>query len=342
MLVPAASGDGPTAPEQQDPAVASRLAEWLSELMRWSATQPRPLAFAATASAGASLPACLRAAGCLDAEAKVPALGPAGRTALLLSGLRGRGVHYSGSLSHLQGLVGEQLEGYGARDVALLADRAVHAALSRQLLNTQQQDSGAVGDSGSNSSKSKSFLAWRQGERDGVLQQQQQQHAWPQVTAEDVAAALSDFVPAALWRAGQHGGRSAGQGGDVAMQGWEDVGACVCLCVCIRSHVLPPSNIASLISSAEELIPICSPALLCTVITLGAHHRLFACPINYRRHAGGCCSAAGGAGDASKIWAAPGCSTTAAAHRQALPCYTMLCAALQTAVPACPSATCVQ
>jgi hypothetical protein len=57
-------------------------------------------------------------------------------------------------------------------------------------------------------------------------QQQQQQRQVQQqqllVTAEDVQAALSGFVAAAFWRAGQH--KAQQQQTEGGLQGWEDVG----------------------------------------------------------------------------------------------------------------------
>jgi peroxin-1 len=171
--------------------------------MHWTAQQPRPVAFAATCSSAAALPAALRSAGCLDSEVKVPPFGVQGRASLLLAGLKAKGLGFSGAVEEIEGLAGKELEGFDAKDLRLVVDRAVHAALRRQMA----VDNAATAAGG--------------GKDSSLQQQQQQQQA---ITAEDVAAALSGFVPAAFWRAGQQKGQQQQEGG---LQGWEDVGECV-------------------------------------------------------------------------------------------------------------------
>lgn len=117
----------------QDQATATRLAELLSSLLQWVARQPRPLTICAAVSAAAALPASLRAAGCLDCEVKVPALGQQGRAALLLAGFKDKGLGFSGGLQGLEALAGKELEGFGAKDLQLVVDRAVHSALQRHM-----------------------------------------------------------------------------------------------------------------------------------------------------------------------------------------------------------------
>lgn len=169
--------------------------------MHWAAQQSRPLSFAATCSSSAALPASLRAAGCLDFEVKVPPFGVQGRAALLLAGFKAKGLGFSGGVQEIEGLAGKQLEGFDARDLQLVVDRAVHAAVRRQMAATTSTTSTAPA-----------------GQRQ---QQQQQQQDGLSVTVEDVSAALSGFVPAAFWRAGQQKGQQQQEGG---LQGWEDVG----------------------------------------------------------------------------------------------------------------------
>jgi hypothetical protein len=82
----------------QDGEVAVRLAEWLADLMRWAATQPRPLAFLATCKAAAALSPVLRTAGGFDQEVKLPAAGAAGRSSMLAAGVRARGWRCEGEV----------------------------------------------------------------------------------------------------------------------------------------------------------------------------------------------------------------------------------------------------
>jgi hypothetical protein len=145
----------------------------------------------------------LRAAGCLDTDVKVPPFGVQGRAALLLTGLRTQGIGFSGDVAQLEGLAGQGLDGFDARDLQLVVDRAVHAAIRRQLAAAGSDTAAAAAES-------------RQAEGE------QQGKAQLCVTAADVSEALSGFVPAAFWRAGQHKGQQQQQEGGV--QGWEDVG----------------------------------------------------------------------------------------------------------------------
>jgi len=185
----------------QDQTTATRLAEWLASLMHWAAQQPQPISYVATCVNSAALPAVLRAAGCLDTDVKVPPFGVQGRAALLLTGLRAKGVGFTGDLAQLEGLAGQGLDGFDAKDLQLVVDRAVHGGIKRQLA---AGGGGAVLPAGSTAGSS--------------AQQQQQQLC---VTAADVSEALSGFVPAAFWRAGQHKGQQQQEGG---LQGWQDVG----------------------------------------------------------------------------------------------------------------------
>jgi hypothetical protein len=152
----------------------------------------------------------------LDCEVKVPPFGVQVRAALLLAGFRAKGLGFSGGVEAIEGLAGKDLEGFDAKDLQLVVDRAVHAALRRQMAGSQ---SAAAVSAATMSSSAASFTS-----RDSSLQQQQQQLA---VTADDIASALAGFVPAAFWRAGQHKGQQQQEGG---IQGWEDVGEYLCTC----------------------------------------------------------------------------------------------------------------
>lgn len=70
-----------------DAETAAHLAAWLGAVMVWLNSQDRPIAFAATCKDAAALPACLRAAGCLDCEVKLPAPGASGRASMLAAGV---------------------------------------------------------------------------------------------------------------------------------------------------------------------------------------------------------------------------------------------------------------
>jgi len=179
--------------------------------MHWAAKQPRPLSFCAAVSTAAALPAALRAAGCLDCEVKVPPLGLQGRAALMLAGFKAKGLGFSGGLEGLEALAGKGLEGYDGKDLQLVVDRAVHAALSRQMTSVT---AGVVAATNASSSAASPV-----GVGGGKGKQEEQALL---VTAEDVQQALSGFVAAAFWRAGQHKGQQ--QGTEGGLQGWQDVG----------------------------------------------------------------------------------------------------------------------
>lgn len=209
----------------QDQATATRLADWLSGLMQWAAKQPRPLSFCAAVSAAAALPASLRAAGCLDCKVKVPTLGLQGRAALLLSGFRAKGLGFHGGLQGLEALAGKGLEGFDAKDLQLIVDRAVHSALRRGMVTGQ---AGLAVDAASSA-----VDAAGPAEGDSVGQQQQQQQLL--VTSEDVQQALSGFVAAAFWRAGQQKGQQQKHEG--GLEGWQDVGKRTRVCgALLRSY----------------------------------------------------------------------------------------------------------
>jgi hypothetical protein len=207
------------------------LSEWLADVLHWTGKQPRPVAVAAAVASAAGLPPALRAAGCFDIEVKTPALGLQGRAALLLSGFQAKGLAgFEGGLQALEGLAGQGLEGFDAKDLQLVVDRAVHEALRRQM-------SGAATTPGTASSEL--CTAHAQPAANGTQQQQQQQQQpGLLVTAADVSAALAGFVPAAFWRAGQKGGRQQ-QAAEGGLHGWQDVGEFAGTAACIVACLLP-------------------------------------------------------------------------------------------------------
>jgi hypothetical protein len=214
--------------------------------MHWAARQPRPITFAAAVSSPAALSPPLRTAGCLDWQLKVPALGLQGRAALLLAGFRAKGLGFDGGLQGLEALAGRGLEGFDARDLQLVVDRAVHSALRRGMAAAAAAAAsgagvaaGAAGAAGAGVAAAGSGggvgcgqhgeahqmlplekLAGHSEGSKAVQQHQQQQQLL--VMSEDVQAALSGFVAAAFWRAGQH--KAQQQQAEGGLQGWEDVG----------------------------------------------------------------------------------------------------------------------
>lgn len=182
----------------------------------------------------------------------MPVLGLQGRAALLLSGLRAKGLEFEGGLQGLEALAGKGLEGFDAKDIQLVVDRAVHAALRRGITQgaagrqqTGVSTAAAAAGNGTGGGRKSAGQA-----KAGSNDQQQQQLL---VTVEDVQQALSGYVAAALWRAGQHKGQQqAAEGG---LQGWEDVGesgatplgwgqpcprfACMLLSTCLSRRGLP-------------------------------------------------------------------------------------------------------
>jgi peroxin-1 len=123
---------------------------------------------------------------------RLPAPSSGGRSRILASSLAQRGIH----------LPREQLEaaaaradGYDASDLALLLDRAVHAALARRL---------AAGPAGAGAGS---------GGGGGMVE----------VGPQDLEAAFQGFVPAAFWGVQQPSGEGCGGGGGQRWQlctGW--------------------------------------------------------------------------------------------------------------------------
>lgn len=275
----------------QDQATANRLSEWLSGLMHWASKQPRPLSFCAAVSAAAALPASLRAAGCLDCEVKVPALGLTGRAALLLSGFKAKGLGFSGGLQGLEALAGKGLEGFDAKDLQLVVDRAVHAALQRHMSSTHATAAAAAA-AGASSADAAAAAGDADADADAdaapgrdtesaAKPQQQQQHLL--VTAEDVQQALSGFVAAAFWRAGQHKGQqNKAEGG---LQGWQDVGECLfeqCtehVFVCVAGSRVTDLSAAAACGACVSPVRTAPPHfMLCCTCAVLCHVLCCACP----------------------------------------------------------------
>ncbi|KAF6257629.1 P-loop containing nucleoside triphosphate hydrolase protein [Scenedesmus sp. NREL 46B-D3] len=214
----------------------------MADLMHWAAQQQRPVAFAATCSSAAALPPALRAAGCLDSEVKVPPFGVQGRAALLLAGFKAKGLGFSGGVEEVEGLAGKDLEGFDAKDLQLVVDRAVHAALSRQMAAGRSAAAAAAAGAppATATGADSSFMQQRQRQQ----QQQQQQLA---VTAEDVASALAGFVPAAFWRAGQQRRQQQQEGG---IEGWQDVGGLGDAVAALHEALVLPAKYGQLLAAA--------------------------------------------------------------------------------------------
>jgi hypothetical protein len=135
-----------------------------------------------------------------------------------LAGLKAKGLGFVGAVEEIEGLAGKELEGFDAKDLRLVVDRAVHAALRRQMAAGSTAAAAAAGGLAAAGATG--------ADRGSQPQRQQQQLA---VTAADVASALAGFVPAAFWRAGQQKGQQQQEG---SLQGWEDVGEHAAMLVC--------------------------------------------------------------------------------------------------------------
>ncbi|KIY92603.1 peroxin-1 [Monoraphidium neglectum] len=262
MLCPA-PGDGPEQ-ASQDSETAVRLAEWLTDLMRWAGTQARPIAFAASARDAAALPASLRQAGCLDCELRLPAPGAPGRAAMLLRGIRDRGCALRAPVAAGAAApdadaaaaaaalaVSEKADGFDAKDLQAVLDRAVHFALRRQLAGggggglrggtvspaVVKHGGGGDGDdlgAGTNAGAAGGQQQHTHLQQEGPQQHQQQREQQQQeeqeqgglvLTPADLESALEGFVPAAFRGVGRTGGGArGGGGGGGAPEGWQDVG----------------------------------------------------------------------------------------------------------------------
>ena len=92
---------------------------------------PPPIALLATATDASAVPSCLRAPGLLVKSHLLPPLGPRERRAVLRRALASRGVRASAAGVSLA--AAEAAEGCDAADVSALAERAIHAAVTRRL-----------------------------------------------------------------------------------------------------------------------------------------------------------------------------------------------------------------
>jgi SpoVK/Ycf46/Vps4 family AAA+-type ATPase len=128
---------------------------------------------------------------------------------MLLRGLRERGCapaeeEQGAAERAAMQQVSEKADGFDAKDIESLIDRALHVALRRQLAA-----GGADGSSGGAAAAAPQKAAAGGGVR---------------VAAADLEAALEGFVPAAfrgVGRSARGGGAGAGAGGP---EGWQDVG----------------------------------------------------------------------------------------------------------------------
>ncbi len=177
-----------------------------------------PLAVAATCRDPAVLAAPLRAAGRLDHTVTLPAPSAESRAAILEAAAAARGVQLAPR--HLRA-VAEKADGFDAADLGVLLDRAMHAAVRRQLV------AGADGASNAAASlQATAATAAVDGSGDSYglqgpeLARGASRPSRPplQLTHADMEAALEGFTPAAFWGTGT---RTAVQAG---VQGWEDVG----------------------------------------------------------------------------------------------------------------------
>lgn len=177
-----------------------------------------PLAVAATCRDPAVLTAPLRAAGRLDHTVTLPAPSAESRAAILEAAAAARGVQLAPR--HLRA-VAEKADGFDAADLGVLLDRAMHAAVRRQLV------AGADGasDAAASLQATAASAALNGGGDASSNQGPQLAHgaALPgrpplQLTHADMEAALEGFTPAAFWGTGT---RTAVQAG---VQGWADVG----------------------------------------------------------------------------------------------------------------------
>ena len=89
-------------PVLQDLDSAQRVAHWLCDFFSWASSQPRPLAWAASCRTAAAVLPALRRPGAFESELKLPAVGAAGRVAMLTAGIRRRGWGVEGGPQMLQ------------------------------------------------------------------------------------------------------------------------------------------------------------------------------------------------------------------------------------------------
>ncbi|KAK9837165.1 hypothetical protein WJX81_007626 [Elliptochloris bilobata] len=212
LLCPGDAEGPEAAAAPRSPALAEWLADALDELrfLQHGAHLPLPVAVCATASAPADIAPVLRAAERLDCCLELAAPGAPERAALLTARLRERGA----SCANEDILIlATDAEGYDAGDLSLLVDRALHAALRRQLAATPDR-------------------TWLS--KGGL-----------EVSADDLAEGRRGFAPAASWGvAGPAASAGAGP------RGWEDVGGMPGVIDALREALALPTRFARLCARA--------------------------------------------------------------------------------------------
>ncbi|KAK9829370.1 hypothetical protein WJX72_005440 [[Myrmecia] bisecta] len=214
QLICAADQDGPEAGGSGD---AAGVADWLADVLDSFASPghlPFPVAVCATCNDAAELAAPLRAAGRLDCTLRLPTPGTTERASILQTGLVQRGVNFQPH--NLQALA-SKADGYDSNDLRVLLDRAVHAAVRRQLADPTSL-----------------FGQIRKGVATAKLT----------VTGADLATAQTGFSPAASWGVGQ--GTASGAG----PRGWQDVGGMADVKAALREALEVPTRFAHLMAKA--------------------------------------------------------------------------------------------
>ncbi|BDA47966.1 probable peroxisome biogenesis factor 1 [Coccomyxa sp. Obi] len=184
----------PAPNESPDTAAATAgsaaLVAWLRAALREyharpGGRPPMPVVVCATCTSAAEVAGELRAPGLLDHTITLRAPAAEDRAALMSSGLQSRGVVFDAA--HVQTFAGK-LEGYDAADIRVLLDRAMHAALRRNIASNAPHE--------------------------GKLE----------VGPEDMEAALQGFSPASAWGVGRVvPGEGPGPRGWADVGGLEDV-----------------------------------------------------------------------------------------------------------------------
>ncbi|GAX80046.1 hypothetical protein CEUSTIGMA_g7485.t1 [Chlamydomonas eustigma] len=223
------------------------LAEWLAEVMdALLLLPPGPgVAWAASCKNAAAVHPVLRAAGRFDAEVRLPAPGAAARGVLLAAALEQRGIQMcEEALSRVAALA----EGCDARDLKVVIERAVHAAVSRKLsLN-------ARGDVPSHASREEvpesvhsSGVNVAEVCCSGHVLEQQLKESGLGVTETDLVESLRSFVPAAFWSLDSS---ARGVGGASSIDGWQDVGGLSEARVALKEALELPFKHSALVASA--------------------------------------------------------------------------------------------
>ncbi len=159
-------------------------------------------------------------------------------------------------------------EGYDARDLAVLLDRALHAALARRVSSTAAIHPSTTNSSAANgnidkllagngadgAAADKGLLAngdstgWaQQQQRQQQQQQQQLQQQQIEITEEDLQVAFTGFVPAAFWNVASSASKASTAG---QLEGWEDVGGLQEAVAALQEALVLPSKYAALVARA--------------------------------------------------------------------------------------------